>query len=92
LDLGNGGEVDVLESPVCCVVPEFGGPRKWKKKENVDCKNSQGTKRVKVKVIRGITNRRDVEVNSHCFEQMRARAGNLKMTMALVSRGCAVVG
>jgi hypothetical protein len=85
LDLGNGEEADGLESPVCCVVPEFGGPRKWRRKENANCKNSQGTERIKVKVIRRRTNRRDIEVNSHSFERVKARAGSLKMTVALVS-------
>jgi hypothetical protein len=54
-----------------------------KEKENVDCKNSQGTERIKVKVIRRRTNRRDVEVDSHCFRRMRARAGNLKMMIQM---------
>jgi hypothetical protein len=54
-----------------------------KEKENVDCKNSQGTERIKVKVIRKRTNRRDVEVDSHCFRRMRARAGNLKMMIQM---------
>jgi hypothetical protein len=36
-------------------------------RKNTNCKNSQGTKRVKVKVMK--TNRRDVEVDRHCFEK-----------------------
>jgi hypothetical protein len=37
--------------------------------KNTNCKNSQGARRVEVKVIKKRTNRRDVEVDRHCFEK-----------------------
>jgi hypothetical protein len=37
------------------------------KKKYTNCKNSQGAKRVEVKVMK--TNHRDVEVDRHCFEK-----------------------
>jgi hypothetical protein len=52
-------------------------------KKNVNCTNSQETERIKVKVMRRRTNRRDVEVNSHYFRRIRARAGNLKMMIQM---------
>jgi hypothetical protein len=36
-------------------------------KKYTNCKNSQGAKRVEVKVMK--TNHRDVEVDRHCFEK-----------------------
>jgi hypothetical protein len=36
---------------MCCVVPEFGRSKEWKKNKNTNCKNSRRTKGIKVKVI-----------------------------------------
>jgi hypothetical protein len=38
-----------------------------RRKKNTNCKNSQGARRVKVKAIK--MNRRNVEVDRHCFEK-----------------------
>jgi hypothetical protein len=64
---------------MCCVVPEFKRSKEWKK--NTKCKNSQGTRRIKVKVIKEERTVGTLKLTAIASRRMRARAGDLKLTM-----------
>jgi hypothetical protein len=65
---------------MCCVVPKFRRSKEWKKK-NTNCKNSQRTRRIKVKVIKEEQTAGTLKLTAIALRRMRARAGNLKLTM-----------
>jgi hypothetical protein len=65
---------------MCCIVPEFGRSKEWKKK-NTNCKNSQRTKRIKVKVIEEERTAGTLKLTTIASRRMRARAGDLKLMM-----------
>jgi hypothetical protein len=64
---------------MCCVVPEFGRSKEWKKKKNTNCKNSQRTKGIKV--IEEERTAGTLKLTAIASRRMRARAGDLKLTM-----------
>jgi hypothetical protein len=66
---------------MCCVVPEFGRSKEWKKKKNTNCKNSQRTKRIKVMVIEEERTAGTLKLTAIALTRVRARAGDLKLTM-----------
>jgi hypothetical protein len=66
---------------MCCVVPEFGRSKERKKKKNTNCKNSQGTKRIEVKVIEEERTAGTLKLTAIASRRMRARTEGLKLTM-----------
>jgi hypothetical protein len=66
---------------MCCVVPEFGRSKEWKKRKNTNCKNSQRTKGIKVKVIEEERTAGMLKLTAIALRRMRARARDLKLTM-----------
>jgi hypothetical protein len=63
---------------MCCVVPEFGRSKEWKKKKNTNCKNSQRTKGINQGNRRKM-NRRNIEVDRHCFEKDEGTSWGLEV-------------
>jgi hypothetical protein len=60
---------------MCCVVPEFRRLKKWKKK-NTNCKNSQRTRRIEVKVIKEEQTAGTLKLTVIASRRMRAQDGD----------------